>query len=119
VPGDDGDRALLERYKPSLRYDRNESYFTDSAAEMTDATGNVLRTAAGRLVATAGAGVPSLMPYLVPAGRPYPGTTVVAGRGDSLGVPGRDHPGVYRAIRTREPGLRNVVYGRRIDAGRT
>ncbi len=31
------ERSLLEEFRPFLRYDSNEGYFADSAAEMTDA----------------------------------------------------------------------------------
>ena len=39
---------LLERYKPQLIYDSQESYFSDSAAEWTDAPGNVLQRSNGK-----------------------------------------------------------------------
>ena len=34
---------LLRRFQPRLRYDSNEAFFADSAAEWTDHPGNVLR----------------------------------------------------------------------------
>jgi hypothetical protein len=48
---------LLKRHKPALKYDSQESYFADSAAEWTDNPGNELRTAAGKVLASAGHGL--------------------------------------------------------------
>src|SRR5436305_62900 len=47
--------SLLERHKPALRYDSQEVYFADSAAEWTDNPGNELIRATGQLVGTPGA----------------------------------------------------------------
>jgi hypothetical protein len=48
---------LLKRHKPALKYDSQESYFADSAAEWTDNPGNELRDARGKVLATAGHGL--------------------------------------------------------------
>ncbi len=50
--------SLLERHKPALRYDSQEVYFADSAAEWTDNPGNELIRATGEVVAIAGAAPP-------------------------------------------------------------
>jgi hypothetical protein len=43
--------ALLRRHVPLLRYDSQEPYFADSAAEWTDNPGNELRRASGAVIA--------------------------------------------------------------------
>ena len=50
--------ALLRRFQPALRYDSNEQFFADSAAQYTDAPGIELRRAPvrgrpGALIASA------------------------------------------------------------------
>jgi len=44
---------LLERHKPHLVYDSQETYLADSAAEWTDAPGNALKRADGMILAAA------------------------------------------------------------------
>src|SRR3954468_4579377 len=44
-------RVLLERHKPRLVYDSHEAYFADSAAIWTDSPTNVLKRAAGTVLA--------------------------------------------------------------------
>jgi hypothetical protein len=44
---------LLKRHRPILRYDSQEVYFADSAAEWTDNPQNLLRGPAGRTIAAA------------------------------------------------------------------
>jgi len=48
--------ALLKRHRPLLKYDSQEAFFADSAAELTDNPGNVLRQTDGTIVATAADG---------------------------------------------------------------
>jgi hypothetical protein len=48
--------ALLARHRPVLRYDSQEPYFADSAAEWTDNPGNELCRMDGSLIASAGPG---------------------------------------------------------------
>jgi hypothetical protein len=60
---------LLERHKPFLKYDSQESYFADSAAEWTDNPGNQLARADGTVLATAeGLASESVRALLAPAG---------------------------------------------------
>ena len=106
--------TLLERFKPLLRYDSNEAYFADSAAEMTDAEGNLLRSASGETIATAGAGEPALsLDFLAAVGGRYPNGAPVS-EDDVLSVQGRDYLEQYRRIRPKpaESRYANVVYGR-------
>jgi hypothetical protein len=55
-------KALLERFRPVIQYDSQESYAADSAATMTDCvpdgsgTGNVLRDPDGHVIASAAPG---------------------------------------------------------------
>src|SRR2546423_7861663 len=48
---------LRRLHKPVLKYDSQESYFADSAAEWTNNPGNVLLDATGNEIAAAGAGL--------------------------------------------------------------
>lgn len=99
--------ALLKAHKPLLRYDSNEGYFADSAAEMTDATGNRLQTAQREVIAAA----PELsLDVLRPEGE-YPGGGQVAAD-DELSIAGKDYIVTYREVRARHADYRNVVYGR-------
>ncbi len=107
--------SLLETFKPFVRYDSNEAYFADSAAEMTDAQGNLLRTAAGGTIAAAGPGEHDLsLKFLAATGERYPTGQLVA-EGDVLSVQGRDYLDQYRAIRV-QPGYANLIYGRVVEA---
>ena len=110
------ERSLLEKFKPFLRYDSNEAYFADSAAEMTDARGNVLRSGTGETIAASGPGEHDLrLEFLAAAGGSYPNDKPVSDD-DRLSVEGRDYLDQYRAIRAA-PGYANVVYGRVVEAG--
>jgi hypothetical protein len=51
--------ALLARYRPVVRYDSLESYYTDSAGVITDHPGNTLRRLDGTVLAAATTGAPS------------------------------------------------------------
>jgi hypothetical protein len=53
---------LLQAFRPVLKYDSQEAYFADSAAEWTDNPGNVLLDGAGHQIAAAGAGLSPLPP---------------------------------------------------------
>ncbi len=109
------DRSLLEKFKPFLRYDSNEGYFADSAAQMTDSRGNVLRSATGETIAAAGSGEHDLrLEFLAAADGSYPNNRPVSD-GDKLSIQGRNYLEQYRAIRA-EPGYANVVYGRVVHA---
>ncbi|MDX6689419.1 MAG: hypothetical protein QOG15_876 [Solirubrobacteraceae bacterium] len=49
--------ALLKRHRPLLKYDSQEAFFADSAAELTDCPGNVLRQTDGTIIATTAHGL--------------------------------------------------------------
>ncbi len=112
---------LLERFAPRLRYDSNEQYFADSAAQWTDCPGNELRrkdlspSRKGRVIASAvpRAGEPQLTlgflgPEVYANGEPYED-------GDLIGNPGRDYREEYVRLRIERPELKNVMYGRAVE----
>ncbi len=108
--------SLLEQFKPFLRYDSNEGYFADSAAEMTDAPANALLNSTRERIATPGSGEHDLsLKFLAAAGSKYLNGSNVA-EDDRLGIEGQDYLGQYRAIRAKDEKYRNVVYGRVIEA---
>src|SRR6266480_3684853 len=108
------DHTRLENFKPFLRYDSNESYFADRACEMTDAPGNLLRSASGETIARAGPGERDLsLRFLVGACEHYP-TGAIASEGDRLSIQGRDYLDQYRRIRP-EGDYADVVYGRAVE----
>ena len=113
---------LLKRFQPVLRYDSNEQFFADSAAQYTDAPGITLRRAAptrdkpGKVIASAeGAGsTPKLSlafigPKVYANGEPVEKT-------DLIGVRGKDYRAQYVKLRMARPDLTNVVYGHAIEA---
>jgi hypothetical protein len=95
---------LLARHKPALKYDSQESYFADSAAEWTDNPGNALRDARGKVLASAGHG-------LTPAflGAEYPDGTK-ADRRDVIGDPTRNYREQARKLHAN-PRYANRMYG--------
>jgi hypothetical protein len=112
---DDPD-ALLRRFQPQLKYDSNEAFFADAAAEWTDNPGNVLRRAAaeGRMgevlaAATPGEGQQQLSLGFLASGRYASGAGVEPG--DVITDPRRDYRDQYVALRQR-PGYANRMYGR-------
>jgi hypothetical protein len=110
---------LLEAFKPFLKYDSNEGYFADSAAEMTDAAGNLLRSGSGETIATPGPGDHDLsLKFLAADGGTYPNGRPVA-KDDVLSVTGKNYIEQYRAIRVAKPEYPNVVYGRVVESGGT
>lgn len=112
---------LLKRFQPVLRYDSNEQFFADSAAQFTVNPGNELRRAStdagdGAILASATPkpGVPALtLDFLGPTAY-ADGAPVRAG--DILSVRGKDYRRQYRALRIAHPELTNVVYGHAISA---
>ena len=112
---------LLKRFAPLLRYDSNEQYFADSAAQWTDCPNNELRRAdvapgkKGEVLARA---VPSgeqpkltlafLSPVTYASGQPFV-------KGDIIGHSGRDYREAYVRLRKERPKLRNVMYGRTVE----
>jgi hypothetical protein len=109
--------ALLRRFKPQLRYDSQEAFFADSAAEMTRNPHNTLRRAPlddedeGALIAAADAtdALRKLSLDLLAASTYTNGEAVQPG--DRLGILGTDYRTQYVRLRTRLPELRNRIYG--------
>ena len=109
--------ALLRRFKPQLRYDSQEAFFADSAAEMTRNPHNTLRRAPyddrdeGALIAAADAtdALRKLSLELLAASTYANGEAVEPG--DRLGILGTDYRTQYVRLRTRLPELRNRIYG--------
>jgi hypothetical protein len=95
---------LLERHKPFLKYDSQESYFADSAAEWTDNPGNRLTRADGTVLATADNGLD--LAFLGPT---YT-RNAAAAKGDVIGNPTRDYRNQARRLH-QLPGYANHVYG--------
>ena len=112
---------LLRRFQPALRYDSNEQFFADSAAQYTDAPGMTLRRVPqggkpGALIASAEpAGkepklsLAFLAPELYGNGDPVQKT-------DRLGVRGRDYRAQYVKLRVSRPDLNNRMYARATQA---
>ncbi len=114
---------LLERFKPQLRYDSNEAFFADSAAEWTDNPANALRRSPtddrpGELLAAARpeAGQAQLeLAFL--GGSSYPSGGQVE-RTDVIGCSRRDYRDQYVALRS-DRRYANRIYGRaKEDRGR-
>lgn len=95
---------LLERHKPFLKYDSQESYFADSAAEWTDNPGNELKRADGTVIKRAGGGL-----SLAFLGRDYADDSHAA-KTDAIGDPTREYPAQARTLH-QQPGYANHVYG--------
>lgn len=109
-------RDLLERFRPQLKYDSNEAFFADSAAEWTDNPGNVLRrvkpdSRPGSVIAAATPepGQHQLsLPFL---GHPSYADGTEARADDVISTSRRDYREMYMALRQR-PGYANRMYGR-------
>jgi hypothetical protein len=115
--------GLLRRFQPALRYDSNEQFFADSAAQFTEAPGIELRrapTAAG----TSGAVIARSVPV---AGEPkltlsFLGPQTYANgaqvqRSDVIGIQGQDYRTRYARLRQARPDLSNRIYGHAVEAG--
>jgi hypothetical protein len=99
-----GTAELLKRHKPALKYDSQESYFADSAAEWTDNAGNELRDARGKVLATAGHGLsPAFLGIEYPDG-------AIADKRDAIADP---HDGYREQARKlhANPRYANRMYG--------
>jgi hypothetical protein len=106
---------LLVRFQPRLRYDSNEAFFADSAAEWTDNPGNMLRRGEGGepgdvLAATAPSTVPA------PLGLAFLGASEYANgqpvnEHDVIIALTRNYRAMYVALR-QLPGYKNHMYGR-------
>jgi hypothetical protein len=114
---------LLERFKPQLKYDSNEAFFADSAAEWTDNPANELRRApqggkAGELLAsaTAAAGQVQLDLEFLAASQYADGESVE--RDDVIGCTRRDYRAQYVKLR-QDRRYANRIYGHaKEDRGR-
>jgi hypothetical protein len=95
---------LLERHRPFLRYDSQESYFADSASEWTDNPGNELRRADGTVLARAGMGL-----ELAFLGQLY-AQNASAAKTDVISNPSRNYREQARILHAR-PGYANHMYG--------
>ena len=103
---------LLERHRPFLRYDSQESYFADSAAEWTDNPGNELRRADGTVLAVAAQGLE--LAFL----GPHYTANASAAKADVISNPSRKYREQARALHAT-PGYPNQMYGHAVldDAG--
>jgi hypothetical protein len=115
---------LLRRFTPALRYDSNEQFFADSAAQYTDAPGLKLRRKpeggkAGALIASAApAGEEPKLSLAFLAPKRY-GDGATVDKTDVIGVKGKDYRAQYVKLRTTRPDLNNRMYGRAVrDNGR-
>ncbi len=112
---------LLRRFQPALRYDSNEQFFADSAAQYTDAPGMSLRRvpAGGRpgaLIASAQPAGDEPRLSLAFLGPRIYGNGEKVHKTDVLGVRGRDYRSQYVRLRTSRPDLNNRMYGRAVEA---
>lgn len=108
--------ALLKRYQPQLKYDSNEAFFADSAAEWTDSPRNALRRESvdgrpGEILAAASPnqGQQQLSLAFLAAARYQSGAAVQDN--DIITNPHRDYREQYVSLR-QEPGYANRMYGR-------
>ena len=118
-----GDEQALQRFQPQLRYDSNEAFFADSAAEWTDNPGNTLREAphgdkSGKVIAAArpDPGQPQLeLAFL--GGSAYANGAPTADT-DLIGCSGTNYRSQYVALR-QDHAYANRMYGRaKRDLGR-
>jgi Vacuolar protein sorting-associated protein 62 len=107
------ENVLLERHRPLLKYDSNESYFADSAAEWTDWRENRLLQGANPIAAaTPPDGTPKLsLPFLVPD--KYEGKIAVKGS-DLIDCKGDDYAKAAHELH-QNPRYRNRMYGRAVE----
>lgn len=104
-PGD-----LLARHVPVLRYDSQEPYFADSAAEWTDNPGNVLRAQDGSLIAAATPSGDDPQLSLAFLGPLVYANGVTASRDDRIGDPSHNYVAQAQALHA-QPQYANRVYG--------
>ncbi|MDX6631683.1 MAG: hypothetical protein QOH00_3929 [Gaiellales bacterium] len=95
---------LLERHRPFLQYDSQESYFADSAAEWTDNPGNQLQRADGTVLAVAGKGLD--LAFL----SQHYAQNASAAKTDVISNPSRKYREQARALHA-QPGYANRMYG--------
>jgi hypothetical protein len=112
---------LLKRFQPAVRYDSNEQFFADSAAQYMVNPGNELRRrrtddAQGAVLASAqpeGDEPQLALAFLGP--QSYADGSPVQ-EGDLIGVRGKDYREQYRRLRIALPELNNVLYAHAIEA---
>ena len=107
---------LLRRFRPQLRYDSQEAFFADSAAEWTDNPGNELRRAyvdgrAGELLAATDPKAGKAKLALDFLGHPAYADGTEADKDDLISSPHREYRRRYAELRQR-PGYANHMYGR-------
>jgi hypothetical protein len=109
----DGDGARLERHRPRLRYDSQETFFADSASEWTDAPANVLQRRDGTVLAEAreAGGRRALSLALLAPGRYRDPARSPVRRDDCIGHCGRDYVQAARRLHAL-PRYGNRMYGR-------
>jgi hypothetical protein len=100
--------ALLAQHQPIPRFDTQEAYFADSAAEWTDAPGQVLQRADGTPIAAAPPAGPLSLAFLAP-GLYADGTAARAD--DCISCPTRDYVAAARRLHA-QPRYANRIYGR-------
>ena len=100
------DEVLLRRFQPRLKYDSNEAFFADSAAEWTDNPKNVLRRTLpnrrpGPVVAAATPQPGQKQLSLRFLGHPTYQSGETAEDTDVISTPGGDYRAMYVALRLR------------------
>src|SRR4051794_33957747 len=108
--------GLLRRFQPQLRYDSQEAFFADSAAEWADNPGNVLRRAfvegeAGEVIAATDPEEGQQKLSLDFLGEPKYADGTDFKQDDLISPPQRDYRRQYVALRTGGD-YANVMYGR-------
>jgi hypothetical protein len=112
---------LLARFQPALRYDSNEQFFADSAAQYTDAPGIELRRMPhgkkpGALLASAlPAGKEPKLSLAFLGPQAY-GSGAKVDKTDVICVRGTDYRAQYAKLRTSRRDLNNRIYGRAAEA---
>jgi hypothetical protein len=101
---------LLRTHRPFLKYDSQENYFADSAAEWTDNPGNRLKNRKGDVLATAGNGLS--LDFL---GTTYPDGTQ-GRKTDLIGNPSRKYAQQARALHADKT-YANQMYGHTVADG--
>ena len=111
--------TLLRRYAPDLRYEAQESYFADSAAEMTDnfagSRQNYLVNSSGTRIAAANPADPLANLSLGFLGDPVYADGRAATTGDYLDAANTNYQ--QDAQRMRAAGYADRVYGRAVASG--
>jgi len=111
---------LLIRFQPALRYDSNEQFFADDAAQYTDAPGIELRRPGGGGkpgTALASADPASRAPKLTLAflGPQTYVTGDAVDKSDVISVRGTDYRDQYVRLRIARPDLNNRLYARAVE----